>query len=82
MEVECSALNTEYGSFILVPPRHHHSAHHPIRQISIMARSHCRFSQVSDFLGSEAVYLDIFTLAIFPSDFYIYLFVCLQKSLT
>ena len=41
-----------------------------------MAHSHWRFSQASDFLGLEAIYLDIFTLAIFPSDFYIY-FICL-----
>ena len=41
-----------------------------------MARSHWRFPQASDFLGLEAIYLDIFTLAIFPSDFYVY-FICL-----
>ena len=47
-----------------------------------MARSHWRFSEVSDFFGSEAIYLGIFTLAIFPNNFYNILYVCLQKSLT
>ena len=47
----------------------------------IMARSHWQFSQASDFLGSEAIYLDIFTLAIFPSNFYIY-FICLFAKIT
>ena len=49
---------------------------HPTTSYHLMARSHWRFSQASDFLGSEKIYLDIFTLAIFPSDFYIY-FICL-----
>ena len=42
----------------------------------LLARSHWRFSQVTDFLGSKAIYLNIFTLAIFLSDFYLY-FICL-----
>ena len=46
-----------------------------------MARSQWRFFQVSDFLGSEAIYLDIFTLAIFQMSFIFILYVCLQKSL-
>ena len=46
----------------------------------LMARSHWRFFQASDFLGSEAIYLDIFTLAIFPRDFYIY-FICLLTKI-
>ena len=49
---------------------------------SIMARSHWRFSRVSDYLGSEAIYLDIFTSAIFPRDYYIYfMFVYKNHSL-
>ena len=47
-----------------------------------MARSHWRFSQVSDIFGSEAKYLDILTLAIFQAIFIFILYLCLQKSLT
>ena len=46
----------------------------------VMACSHWQFPQASDFLGSEAIYL-ILTLAMFPSNFYIYFMCLLQKSL-
>ena len=38
----------------------------------LMARSHWRFSEASDSLALEVIYLDIFTLAIFPSNIYVY----------
>ena len=45
--------------------------------VGLMAHSHWRFSQASDFLSSEAIYLDIITLAIFQAIFIFIFYVCL-----